>query len=304
MSLRALCRPPPATAIDGSDFACLPALVRGSRSTGPVVELWEIERPCPLLAAPRENLEFRREPLIEAIESASLHEHGPREVLQVVGEHPGTAVGTEDAIEPLARTCFGIRTVGEALGVSAEHGEIRVRHRPECRHLSAGRPLAIRAVAVCDESRLGIESVRHLAAGTVTGVLLAHVISSSQKRRHSNLTTSTSCTEASFNLSIRKPGTFQIPVDNFQETSGGSRMLIRKQNRYDSSTSPPNQRQHDEVYQTPGLRSPDPYRYRQTRLAVSRCLRENDANRTGLPDIADLSLSTPCDGKHPVGNAL
>src|SRR5262245_12527086 len=100
MRLRALCRPPPATAIDGSDFACLPALVRGSRSTGPVVELWEIERPCPLLAAPREDLEFRREPLIEAIESAFLHENGPREVLQVVGEHPGTAVGTEDAIEP------------------------------------------------------------------------------------------------------------------------------------------------------------------------------------------------------------
>src|SRR5262245_56725077 len=119
MSLRALCRPPPATAIDGSDFACLPALVRGSRSTGPVVELWEIERPCTLLAAPREDLEFRREPLIEAIESAFLHENEARAVLQLVGEHPGTAVGTEDAIEPLARTCFSIWTVGEALGVSA-----------------------------------------------------------------------------------------------------------------------------------------------------------------------------------------
>src|SRR5215467_6307074 len=119
--------------------------------------------------------------LVEAIESAFLDENDPRAVLQVVGDHPGTAVGTEDAIEPLARTCFGVRTVGEALGVSAEHGEIRLRHRHECRHLSAGRPLAIRAVAVCDESRLGIESVRHLAASTVTGVLLAHGMSSSQK---------------------------------------------------------------------------------------------------------------------------
>src|SRR5262245_66396424 len=122
MSLRALCRPPPATAIDGSDFACLPALVRGSHSTGPVVELWEVERPCPLLAAPREDFEFRREPLVEAIESAFLHENVAKEILQVVADQPGTAVITEDAIEPLARTCFGIRTVGEALGASAEHG--------------------------------------------------------------------------------------------------------------------------------------------------------------------------------------
>src|SRR5215468_2302133 len=81
-----------------------------SHSTGPVVELWEVERPCPLLAAPREDLEFRCKPLVEAIESAFLHENGAREVLEVVGEHPGTTVSTEDAIEPLSRTCFGIRT--------------------------------------------------------------------------------------------------------------------------------------------------------------------------------------------------
>ena len=60
--------------------------------------------------------------------------------------------------------------------MSAEHGEVCIRHRPECRHLSAGRPLAIRAVAVRDEGRLGIEPVRHSAANTVTVVLLVHVI--------------------------------------------------------------------------------------------------------------------------------
>ena len=59
--------------------------------------------------------------LVEAIESAFLDENDPRAVLQVVGDHPGTAGGTEDAIEPLARTCFGVRTVGEALVMSAEH---------------------------------------------------------------------------------------------------------------------------------------------------------------------------------------
>src|SRR5262249_51688377 len=102
-------------------------------------------------------------------------------VLQVVGEHPGTAVGAKDAIEPLVRTCFGVRTVGEALGASAQQAEIRFRHhRPYC-HLCAGRPLAILAVASPRELRLLIEPVRHLAAGTMTGVLLAHVIPPSQR---------------------------------------------------------------------------------------------------------------------------
>jgi hypothetical protein len=98
--------------------------------------------------------------------------------------------------------------------------------------------------------------------------------------------------------------TFQIPVDSFQKASGDSRMWIRKQNLYDSSTSPTNQRQHDEVYQTPRFKSPDPHPYRHARLAASRCLRENDANRPGVSDIADLSLSTSFDGKPPVGNAV
>src|SRR5438132_12640060 len=46
-------------------------------------------------------------------------------------------------------------------------------------------------------------------------------------------------------------GTFQIPVDSFNETSGGGRMVIATSNRYDSSTSTTNQRQNDEVYETP-----------------------------------------------------
>src|SRR5262245_60169278 len=37
-------------------------------------------------------------------------------------------------------------------------------------------PACNRAVAVCDEGRLGIEPVRHSTAGTVTGVLLVHVV--------------------------------------------------------------------------------------------------------------------------------
>src|SRR5215831_7367498 len=56
------------------------------------------------------------------------------------------------------------------------NGEIRVRHYHPCCHLCAGRSLAIRAVTICDEGRLGIEPIRHLTAGTVTGVLLVHII--------------------------------------------------------------------------------------------------------------------------------
>jgi hypothetical protein len=51
-----------------------------------VVELWDVERPCPLLAAPREDLEFRREPLVEAIERAFLHENDARTELLATGE--------------------------------------------------------------------------------------------------------------------------------------------------------------------------------------------------------------------------
>src|SRR2546421_5452784 len=99
-------------------------------------------------------------------------------------------------------------------------------------------------------------------------------------------------------------GTFQIPVDSFNETPGGGRMVIATSNRDDSSPSPPNQRQPDAVYQTPRFRSPHPYLYRHARVAASRCLRENDGNRQMLSDIPDLSLSTPFYGQPAVGNTV
>src|SRR5262245_2410310 len=142
---------------------------------GPRGRIGGCERRHPVLAAPREDFGLRREPLVEAIESAFLHVNDARTVLQVVGNYPGTAVGARDTIEPLLRTCFGVRTVGEALGASAQHGEILFRHHHPCGHLCAGRPLAIRAVAVPDEGGLRIEPVSYLTTGTVAGVFLAHV---------------------------------------------------------------------------------------------------------------------------------
>src|SRR5262245_29068701 len=81
----------------------------------------------------------------------------------------------EPSLHEIAPPTASVRAVGEALGASAQHGEIRVRHHHPCCHLCAGRSLAIRAVTISDEGRLGIEPIRHLTAGTVTGVLLAHI---------------------------------------------------------------------------------------------------------------------------------
>src|SRR4029077_13872227 len=157
----------------------MPPDSRLSSSTWHAVELWEVERSCPLQPAVDEHLEFRRDQL-RASETADLHEDEARETLQVVGVQPGSADGTEDAIESSARTCLGIRIVVEAVDASAEQPEIRFRDRHECRRLAAGRALAIRAVAVGDEARVGIELERHGTAGTVARVLLAHVISPSE----------------------------------------------------------------------------------------------------------------------------
>src|SRR5262249_42964389 len=102
----------------------------------------------------------------------------------------------------------------------------------------------------------------------------------------------------------KKFGTFQIPVDSFEETSGDARMVICIVNPEDSSPSSTNQRPCDEVYQTPRFRSPDPYPYRHARVAASRCLRENDAHRQLLSDIPHLSLPTAVGCQPPVGSAL
>src|SRR5574341_2681765 len=87
---------------------------------------------------------------------------------------------------------------------------------------------------------------------------------------------------------IRFKGTFQIPVDSFNETPGGGRMVIATSNRDDSSPSTTNQRQDDEVYATPRFRCTDPYPYCHAGVVVSRVLWENDANRTVLSDIQDF----------------
>src|SRR6266481_6294026 len=100
----------------------------------------------------------------------------------------------------------------------------------------------------------------------------------------------------------RISGTFQIPVDNFNETSGGGTMVILKSNLYDSSPSTTNQRPHDEVYETPRFRAPDPYPDCHDGLAASRRLRANDEHRKILSDIPDLSLSTTFYGQPAVGN--
>src|SRR5262245_31996421 len=90
---------------------------------------------------------------------------------------------------------------------------------------------------------------------------------------------------------VTKVGISQIPVDSFIETSGGGTMVSQASNRYDLSPAP--QRSPNEVYQTPRFRSPDPDRNCHDRLALSRRLRQDNAHRTGVSHLQDLSLSPP-----------
>jgi hypothetical protein len=99
-------------------------------------------------------------------------------------------------------------------------------------------------------------------------------------------------------------GTFQISVDSVSSTPGGGRMALCRAHHYDASPSPTTQRPHDAVDQTPRLRAPHADRDRQTRLAVSRHLRNNDAKRPGLSESAHLALATAAGCPPPVGNAL
>src|SRR6266404_3917596 len=98
-------------------------------------------------------------------------------------------------------------------------------------------------------------------------------------------------------------GLFQTPVDSFNTTSGGGRM-IQSWNRYDSSPSTHNQRPRHEVYQAPRFRSRHPYRDCQAGLAPSRRLRQNDPNCTVLSHLQDLSLSTAGCRPPPVAHPL
>jgi len=81
-------------------------------------------------------------------------------------------------------------------------------------------------------------------------------------------------------------------------------MAITTLNRHDSSPSTTNQRPYDEVYQTPRLRSSHPYRNGQARLAPSRHLRHNDANRSGVSRLQNVSFSEDLGGSSPMRNAL
>ena len=81
-------------------------------------------------------------------------------------------------------------------------------------------------------------------------------------------------------------------------------MAITTLNRHDSSPSTTRQRPYDEVYQTPRLRSSHPYRNGQARLAPSRHLRQNDANRSGVSHLQNVALSDDLGGSSPMSNTL
>ena len=88
-----------------------------------------------------------------------------------------------------------------------------------------------------------------------------------------------------------KMGMFHSPVDSFIDAFGGDRMAIIRLNHHDSSPSTTDQRRYDEVYQTSRLRSSNPYRNCQRRLAPSRHLRQDDPDCSSVSHLQNLSLS-------------
>src|SRR6266446_9798498 len=91
--------------------------------------------------------------------------------------------------------------------------------------------------------------------------------------------------------SVSKTGMFHSPVDSFIDAFGGDRMAIIRLNHHDSSPSTTDQRRYDEVYQTSRLRSSNPYRHCQRRLAPSRHLRQDDPDCSSVSHLQNLSLS-------------
>ena len=83
----------------------------------------------------------------------------------------------------------------------------------------------------------------------------------------------------------KNEGIVQIPVDNFNQTSGGGTMMSETAHPDDSSPPTTDQRQNNAMRETTRLRCSNPYAYGHAGVAPSRRLRENDANRTVLSHL-------------------
>jgi hypothetical protein len=114
--------------------------------------LGEVERLLPLKTALGKHFEHRVD-AFRIIQAADCYEDRPRKTLQVVGKHPGAAIGAEVPIQPLAR----IRDVVKRLRLATDKREIMLRHT-EVRSCFAARSLfAVQAVTDRDERRIGAE---------------------------------------------------------------------------------------------------------------------------------------------------
>src|SRR5262249_14685881 len=121
-------------------------------STGHAGKLRDVERFFPRQPTLGEHLHHRRDQF-GSIQAAEGHEDRSGKTFQIGGKQASAAVGTEVAIEPLA----GFSDIVKRLRLAAEEREIVFRHTKEGRRRTAGRLLAVVAMAGRDEARIRIE---------------------------------------------------------------------------------------------------------------------------------------------------
>ena len=133
------------------------------------VELRDVERFVPLQAALGEHFELWRNQF-GPVQAAKHDEDEAGEAIQIGTEQSGAAIRAEVAVQSLA----GLRDIVMCFRLAADHGEIILRYAEERGHLAARRPLAVQAMAVGDEVRVGVEPEFYRAASTLSRVFLRH----------------------------------------------------------------------------------------------------------------------------------
>jgi len=138
-------------------------------STRHAFELRQVERFVPLQTALGEHFELWRNQF-GPVQAAEHDEDEAGETIQIGTEQSGAAIGAEVAVQSLA----GLRDIVMRFRLAADHGEIILRHAEECGHLAARRSLAVQAVAIGDEVRVGVELELHRTTSTLSRVFLSH----------------------------------------------------------------------------------------------------------------------------------
>jgi len=156
---------------NGISAKCHKRTLGSQHSIRHVLELREVERLRPVKTAFGEHFEHRFDAL-RIIQATDRDEDRPRKALQVVGKHPGAAIGAEVPLQPPAR----LRDVLKRFRLATYQREIILRHAEECGCFAARSLFAVQAVANRNERRICVELELDLAAYALSRMLLCRVV--------------------------------------------------------------------------------------------------------------------------------